>query len=307
MLTDHLDGNGYSIRNLKIQNKGAALFSFICSRCVVGNLSVVEARVQGAAIFARWNMGTINNVRAQGIFIPDFDPLLAFNGSDFGALVSVNKSGLIQNSVVDVRIEENTLKYNRGEFHLFTGGIAGWNNSGIISKVDVRGSMNVNWTAGGIVGRNLGTIRFAKSGLDIVTQHPLEIGGLVGDNSGTVSDSEASGNIRLLNAEIWVRKKNSVGVGGLVGVSFAPYKKEPRILNSKSKVKICGSVALGLLNENDLSQQPNTTQIIQPKPIVGLEISSEHDSNEGHFYKILPEKDSGVFGTEDLTSIAPDC
>lgn len=307
LLVDHLDGNGYSIGNLKIEGKSAALFSFICSRCLVGNLNVVGARVKGVAIFAKWNMGKIDNVRIQGTLIPDFDPTLAFPFLDFGGLVSINRSGLIQNTLVDVMISENTMKYRPGEnYFINTGGIAGWNESGILLNVEVKGSMNVNWIAGGIVGRNLGIVRSAKTDLDIDSQHPTRLGGLVGDNSGTVIDSEASGHIRLINADIWASRKNAIGVGGLVGLSFKPFK-EPRILNSTSRVKICGSVAFGLLNEIDPSIQPKATQLIQPKSILGIEISHEIDPIIGDTYKILPERDSGVINVEDLATIEPTC
>ena len=118
-----------------------------------------------------------------------------------GGLIGQNNSGTIENSHATGRVESS------GEN---TGGLVGWNGgTGIITNSYATGNVEGRDKSGGLVGSNGGgTIEnsYATGNVNQTNIATSVIGGLVGYNSGTITDSHAEGNV-----------SGQIGVGGLVG------------------------------------------------------------------------------------------
>ena len=118
-----------------------------------------------------------------------------------GGLIGQNNSGTIENSHATGRVESS------GEN---TGGLVGWNGgTGIITNSYAAGNVEGRDKSGGLVGRNEGgTIEnsYATGNVNQTNIVTSIIGGLVGYNSGTITDSHAEGNV-----------SGQFTVGGLVG------------------------------------------------------------------------------------------
>ena len=84
---------------------------------------------------------------------------------------------------------------------------------GVITNVRVEDSyFDVNYSVGGIVGHNYGTVsNCSNSGTVIGVANYVSVGGIVGENGGTVSNCSNSG------AVTGTGSPNSASVGGIVG------------------------------------------------------------------------------------------
>ena len=91
-----------------------------------------------------------------------------------------------------------------------TGALVGYNAEGSIRESSASGVV-IAFSGGGLVGENAsGDIRGSAAQVDVTgSSQSREIGGLVGRNSGTVRDSDATGNVSGFDY-----------VGGLVGINF---------------------------------------------------------------------------------------
>ncbi len=115
-----------------------------------------------------------------------------------------------------------------------TGGLVGI-TYGTLDNVTVSGKVfSTNYgRAGGLAGHNLGTVRASRSTADM-TSEQSEIGGLVGQNSGVVVDSSATGSV-----------SGDSNVGGLVG------SNEGTITDSFALGSVSGVFAVGgLVGDN---------------------------------------------------------
>ena len=90
----------------------------------------------------------------------------------------------------------------------YVGGLAGWNEGGIITSCYARGAISGNQKVGGLVGSNGGTITGCYTSWS-VSGTSSYVGGLVGTSSGTITHSYATG----------VVSGTDFYVGGLVGTS----------------------------------------------------------------------------------------
>jgi hypothetical protein len=120
-----------------------------------------------------------------------------------------------------------------------TGGLVGYNDSGIIENCHCEGIVSGTYDIGGLVGINLfGVIRSSYSLCQVTGDGP--IGGLAGDNCGII-DSCFSGGVVSGN---W-------GVGGLVGDN-AIFTDFGAIKNSFAYAEVCGTERVGgLVGHND--------------------------------------------------------
>jgi len=146
------------------------------------------------------------------------------NSSGAGLFSSVS----LTSSVENVHIED--VNITGGEN---VGGLVG-ENLGEVTDVSVTGEVTCEGDAvGGVVGRNIdGTVVQARSEADV--EGELHVGGLVGRNTGEVSESFATGDVN-----------GDTNVGGLVGYNLI------EIRNTYATGKVEGRVTIGgLVGQN---------------------------------------------------------
>jgi filamentous hemagglutinin family protein len=207
------DGLNQSISNLTIASAGynVGLFAAIGSEGIVRNVSLTGANISatgssGASrlvgVLAGLNNGTISNVSVvnSNVVIP----------SGFaGGLVGDN-GGTINHSTSSATVTANDPTVSG---FVSVGGLAGsndsggivpYNNTGLITDSSATGAVSIvgSGAVGGLVGSNQATISqsFATGsvhgGIIVANFGPpfaSTAGGLVGENSGSISDSHASG------------------------------------------------------------------------------------------------------------------
>ena len=148
-----------------------------------------------------YNSGTITNSYATG----------SVSGSDYvGGLVGFNNTGgTVSNSYATGSV------YGSPYNSYYLGGLVGWNYTGaMVSNSYATGSVSagsanyVGNYVGGLLGENDGTV--SNSYAMATVSGSNAVGGLVGENGGTVSNSYATGSVSASNEY----------VGGLVGFNY---------------------------------------------------------------------------------------
>ena len=216
-----LDGNGYVIKNLKVNttDTAAGLFGAVSASGAIRNLGVTDADVSGygyVGIIAGFAAGEISNVYTTGevniIALPDgnaeFDNYGDQNGAAGGiagvamnittshSSANVNGTGdLIAGGGIAGYLFGGTLSksYSTGNIKnvSWAGGIVGAALYGIISESFATGSINATDTAGGIAGELAGSISDCYS---VASVHGDNIAGsLVGTLGGSITNSYAAG------------------------------------------------------------------------------------------------------------------
>ncbi|MGA8816665.1 MAG: GLUG motif-containing protein, partial [Xanthobacteraceae bacterium] len=190
-----LNGQGFSINNLTINSSAAyvGLFGMIGQGGSVQNLGITNVNLTASGwngsddyahvgALAGFNQGTISNSYATGNIV-SFSP--ADTAPDTGGLVGTN-TGSISQSYASVNITESSTGGG-----LYVGGLVGWNAGGSVSQSYATGTVT-NMSdefaqVGGLIGQNDGTVDQSYS---IGAVNGLgNIGGLIGSNSGTVTSS----------------------------------------------------------------------------------------------------------------------
>jgi filamentous hemagglutinin family protein len=126
-----------------------------------------------------------------------------------GGLAGSNAGGTISNSYATGSVNGSSN----------VGGLVGYNSStGSIGNSYATGSVSMGWysnSAGGLVGGNTGTISNSHASGNVVDtgSYSNTVGGLVGSNTGTISNSYATGNVSASGTQ----NSNSSSLGGLVG------------------------------------------------------------------------------------------
>jgi filamentous hemagglutinin family protein len=201
--TGIFNGLGHTISNLSINRTSTdyiGLFGEISSSAVISNVGLVGGSIQGnnyvGGLVANNHGGTISYSYAKGnVTITGNDPKV-------GGLVGIN-SGTVRNSYI-----QSTGNVTGGTK---VGGLVG-ENWGTIDLSYSLVTVNGNNRVGGLVGLNYGTIDKSYSNSIVNGQGSQNaIGGLVGLNygGGIISNSYATGNLPFFDG-------NS-SVGGLVG------------------------------------------------------------------------------------------
>src|SRR5262245_59102092 len=209
--TGLFDGQGQTIANLTIAStaQNVGLFSSIGSTGVVRNLNLADATVSGlnsqfVGTLAGTNKGMISNGSATDVAVS-----VGANGNG-GGLVGLN-SGTITNASAtgDVAGVAGTNGFTT------LGGLAAVNTGSISNSFAsvAMGSPSVaNLQAGGLVGNNSGTILSSVATGNVRTGDGSTAGGLVASNAvgGVITGSQASGNVMVAGTSV---------AGGLVGTS----------------------------------------------------------------------------------------
>lgn len=128
---------------------------------------------------------------------------------------------------------------NANVLGLDTAAILAGTNNGTVSHVYVSGNVSGNWNVGGMVGYNAGTVSDSSAVVNIYGDSALELfgysgfGGLVGQNAGLVNGSSATG---TLTARLGDPSTSVTDVGGLVGANY-----NQTISNSYANVTVLAS------------------------------------------------------------------
>lgn len=190
------NGCGYKIKNLYYYGytKYAGLFGYIGPKGVVKNINLTNIYMNMSETYsggvAGYNEGSINNCHVDGEII--------CGKTLSGGITGCNK-GIITNSDVNA-----TITFVNGEKETYAGGIAAVND-GTIERCFTKGILEAdnNASIGGIVANNMDNAKVLKcyNQADIRgnVSGDSSTGGIVCDNSGTVSEGYNSGIISRTN------------------------------------------------------------------------------------------------------------
>lgn len=228
--TGSLDGKGFTIRNLNISSgsDGAGLFGSIGNSGSVANLSLLNESIiskfsTNVGGVAGTNYGTIANVSAHSVDINgglNFSSSAGTNvggvaGDNFGSITSSRVTGTISNGanvggVVGKNEVTGTISLSSANVTVKNpqnggaGGLAG-GNEGNISQSFAAGTVSASEEAiGGLVGYNDGGSRISQSysNASVTLNGNLvsaAVGALVGENSGIIDQTYATGAVSLLS------------------------------------------------------------------------------------------------------------
>lgn len=222
MFYGHLDGLGYSIKDLTI-NKYAnfmGLFYQTAKSSKIRNLILENINVTGYSAngtIAGANQGLIENIVVTG----SVDGVKGINGG----IVGIN-AGIIRNIIVDINV-------NGGGNAL--GGIAGQNQAaGSIVNVTVEGEIGNSAfdVVGGIVGDNSGQLNNVHNKA-IVTGHDA-VAGIVGQNKAAYTVNNATNTNDITGNDY---------VGGIVG--YYSNANDMLLINSNNSGNITGNSMVG--------------------------------------------------------------
>ena len=249
--TGTFDGNGglgtnYTLSNLTLSSSSSpiGLFPFLSAGATVRNLNLSNVSITATGstniigTVAGVSSGTISNVSVAGTVNGG-----ANSGIIAGGLVGqVQSGGSISQSTAAVNV--TTGDASAGFIMNTAGGLVGVVQSGgSISQSSSSGTVTtgINTFAGGLVGRNDGTITNSSSSSTVSGASGngfydigSAIGGLAGFNSGTISGSFATGN---LSGTSPLGAQYAMIVGGLVGLNNSP----GQIINSYASGAVTGS------------------------------------------------------------------
>src|SRR5450830_673123 len=203
------DGAGHVISGLTVNTanlpgtSGVGLFA----RLNKGNVSNLS--LQGGSITGRYNVGAVVGLNDGGTLNNVFSSASVTGSNAVGGLVGAN-SGTISNSGATGSVTGVNLPGAS-----FVGGLAGTNTgSGVITVSTASGTVNgAREFVGGLVGSNQATITqsYATGNLS----GSRGVGGLVGGNSGSISDAYATGAVGMASgADMTLVHEN---LGGLAG------------------------------------------------------------------------------------------
>ncbi len=235
--TGTFDGNGKTIKNLKVSDLQAyymGFFGLIGEEGVVRNvkLELVQGQLNGSSIGGSGNAGALagmNNGRIENsVVIGGFIQ----GGSNIGGLVGSN-NGSIKNS------------YSTAELHghSYVGGLVGRNIQGGIEMSYAVGAITVTSFGGGLVGKiDSGYVKESYATGAVITGGSTgnHIGGLVGEARGPITNSYATGEVA-----------GRLTTGGLVGLNANKIENSyatGRVTRTGSAVS--GTVG-GLIGENE--------------------------------------------------------
>ena len=212
------DGGSHTISNLYIRRSPTVgLFGVLGSGSTVSGIGLVAASVGASGYGAAGALAGIGH----GVIEDSFaDGLVAGCVDNIGGLVGVNDGSIVNShSAVDVI---NAGKSHEAAFVVITDLI----NDLIDVPLFISSRLACYGNVGGLVGDNKGTIASSHS-TSVVSGLTDNFGGLAGENSGTITDSYATGN---------VSGKGFADLGGLVGAN----EIEGKIISSYATGAVSG-------------------------------------------------------------------
>ncbi len=290
------DGNGYSIKNLTIQNKemnGASLFGTIGSNSVLKNITLenvnISARNSVGALAGVNDSGQIINCHVEG----------SLEGIDFvGGLVGGERfSGYINKCSALIKV--------KGESKV--GGLIGESNNEI-SQCWVKGEIIGDYNVGGISGENSGEIR--KSFVHVEVSGGKRVGGITGINWGKIIDSYALGTVtgekklgglsgELVNssirdcyASVEIHGGDSYYKGGIIGYSSTNYSIDDSYYNKDTA------------NLNDVGTgAKNTADLKKKDSFAGWDFEEIWEIEEGKSYPYFQWQQSNIPNIKKINNL----
>ena len=232
------DGNNNTISNLDISSDSdsVGLFSIV-SGATIRNLKLATVSVTGnnnvgALAGQATGTTTLSNIELIGDESQSSStPEIKGSGANVGGLVgNFNGIGTISDASSSLTVRGGVEESNISD----TGGLVGnLQNGGSIKNSNSSGSVSAlggSTRIGGLVGNNSGTISNSWASGNISNNGNNNVGGLLGNNisSGVISNSWASGNV-----------SGNIQVGGLVGLNLN------KIRNSWASGEVIGNSAIG--------------------------------------------------------------
>ncbi len=234
-----LDGNGYVIKNLKVNttDTAAGLFGAVSESGAIRNLGVIDADVSGygyAGIIAGTALGEISNVYTSG----DVNVIACTEDNDYFSIYGDMKAnvGGIAGVATNVTSAYSSANIRGTGEYVVAGGLIGMFAAGALSKSYSTGNIENVYSAGGIVGFN-----YAGTVSEVFTSGSISAtdtaGGIVGVGFGYISDSYSIASVHSEN--------KAGGIAGAAGFS---------ITNSYAAGTVSGVTAGGIVGcENNLS------------------------------------------------------
>jgi hypothetical protein len=213
IFTGSLDGQGYTIRDLYINQEEAdqvGLFGIIAGGAVIKNMAftINPTLTPGEASGEPLGLDE-DTVRSLDVApIGGFGGLVGYNG---GTVSNCHATGNIGSTGSDLQMV----------------GLVG-DNDGIVSNCSFIGTVSGDGTVGGLVGQNEGTVRDCYF-VGNVTGYG-DVGGLVGHQSGTVTNSYYNYDEVLVNGE------HIITVGALFGEDFDQWLANDKSLDINEKL-----------------------------------------------------------------------
>ncbi len=189
------DGDGYTVRNLRIEGEGeAGLFHAIGKGAEVRNLGMVNVQIIGGSScggLASGNLGSVVNCYSTGAVIGATPQEYSGHSGIDREPTSSNIGGLVGSNGATVANCYSTAVVIGGQY---VGGLTG-QNGGRISSCHATGEVTGAAYVGGLVGSNHGIITSSYSLASVAGQTRI-VGGLVGINSqGRITSSYAAATV----------------------------------------------------------------------------------------------------------------
>ena len=217
------DGFGHTINGLTINLSGSdniGLFGYTSTNSVIQNVGLIGGSVSGNT-----SVGGLVGNNFAAISNSYFSGSVTGGGYHVGGLVGANNGGSINNSYTTGSVT-GTGGGNIGNI----GGLVGANSAPISNSYSTA-NVSGNHFVGGLVGHNYGTVTVSNSyATGSVSGINDRVGGLVGENDGTISNSYATGRVSGANA-----------VGGLVGQNYGTASGTASISSSYATGNVTGT------------------------------------------------------------------
>jgi len=278
----HLDGNGYTIYNLKVSNyESNGLFAYVGSGATLTNLIFEKAEITGApgiskyvAVIAGCSKGEISNCKV-------FNSYVSGGGSLFGGLVGLNDVGTIRSCSFNGNVINEAVFIKNDNFNSATGGILGSNTYGEISNCKASGTITGLGYVGGIVGvvtsaksiisecsfSGIVNAEFSPYPYPVMTRIAYtapaggaksDAGGIAGciSGGGVVTDCTSSGTISSNKNKFSIMTGNA---GGILGsISYSSSGTVRKCTSSTQVYKSSYSNADGICPDTDATLSGNT-------------------------------------------------
>ncbi len=208
-----LDGNGHKIYNFTMSGDGSQLGFINTNNGTVENLTLADftfniattSTTFDAGVLAGVNNGTVQNCRvldgiASFVFYLNTSSSSAFNSSG-GGMIGKNAGNMFNNHVEIELASSISGSGTKGNLRIYTGALAGI-NTGTIEKCSSKSNQQYS----------SGPTTYSSSGQ--MLYHV--IGGTIGENSGSVTDTECQINIRATSG---ASSNSCVNIGGFLSVN----------------------------------------------------------------------------------------